>query len=116
MYKHMLWLSLLFFACQNSTSSGSDNDIHFVGATINYDVTAFSNFQRKPSASLANDTLWIADYWAMSEQPPVQALAEVKGDSIIVNYARQFGPVNDWRPTVEAIVRFSRIYILWRKS
>jgi hypothetical protein len=103
----MFWIVLLFFACENSTSSGSDTDIHFVGATINYDVTASGNFQKKPLASLKNDTLEIADYWAMSQQPPVRALAEVKGDSLIVHYERQLGPANDWMPTVEALVRFT---------
>lgn len=107
MYRYLFLIPCLFFACENSTSSGSDNDIHFVGATINYDVTASSNFQKKPLASRNNDTLEIADYWAMSQQPPVQALAEVKGDSLIVYYERQFGPVNDWTPTVEALLRFS---------
>ena len=61
----------------------------------------------KALASSANDTLLIADYWAINEQPPLQASAEVKGDSIIIQYDTLFGPANDWNPTVEALLYFT---------
>ena len=107
MYKYIFSISLLFFACESSTSSGQDNSINFIGSTFNYDVTANSNFQKKPIASLHNDTVVIADYWAMIQQPTMQATAEVKGDSIIVQYSSVFGVTKDWTPTVVTLLRFT---------
>ena len=108
MYRLVLLSLIIMFSCKENSSTGTkQSEIRFIGSNFIYEPNTTSGFQKKPFAQKKGDTLIITDYWAMSQQPALQAEANIIGDSIILQYSRiPMSVEKDWSPTVETVSKF----------
>lgn len=108
MYRLIILSLIILLSCKENSSTGTTKDeIRFIGSNFTYESNTISGFQKKPFAQKKGDTLIITDYWAMSQQPALQAEANISGDSIILQYSIvPMSVETDWSPTVETVSKF----------
>lgn len=76
-----------------------------VSDSFNFDPTASTSFAPKPLFAFNDDTLIVYDYWALVEQPQFGCSLSVASDTLSISYLPRIGPVYDWAPTVESILK-----------
>ncbi len=76
-----------------------------VSESFKFDPNADSPFVPEPAFAFSNDTLIVHDYWALVDQPAFRCSLSVATDTLHVSYLPVIGPVNDWTPSVETVLK-----------